>query len=74
VNPYTLLPAAWRPYAKTVVAVLGTVLSVLALSLPQVPAWVPITLNVLTALGVWGVANQTPAEEVAETGTVRPTG
>jgi hypothetical protein len=43
-----------------------------------VPAWVLITLNVLTALGVWGVANQTPdadpAEEVAETGTVRPTG
>jgi hypothetical protein len=56
---YSLLPPSWRPYAKTAVAAVGTVLSALALTLPAVPAWVPVATNVLTALGVWGVPNAT---------------
>ncbi|WP_454051458.1 DUF7439 family protein [Cellulomonas sp. Marseille-Q8402] len=55
---YALLPAAWRPYAKTVVAALGTVLSVLAVTLTAVPPWVAVATNLLTALGVWGVPNR----------------
>ncbi|QZN86600.1 hypothetical protein [Cellulomonas sp. C5510] len=60
---YALLPPSWRPYAKTVVAVVGTVLSVLAVGLPAVPPWVVVATNVLTALGVWGVPNTSPGTD-----------
>jgi hypothetical protein len=54
---FLLLPSAWRPYAKTVVASLGLILSALAVALPDVPEWVPVGVSLLTALGVYAQPN-----------------
>lgn len=56
---FALIPASWRPYAKTVVASIGLVLAALAVALPVVPDWVPVATAFLTALGVYGQPNDT---------------
>ena len=48
-----LLPAKVRPYAKTVLAALGTILTAVAVLVPEVPTWVTLVLSALTALGVY---------------------
>jgi hypothetical protein len=53
-----LMPAAWRPYAKAIVAVVGLILGALMLTLPVVPVWLPVVVNTGVLLGVWGVPNQ----------------
>ena len=55
---FALLPASWRPYAKAVVAALGTVLQVAAVTIPGVPAWVSIAVAFMTALGVLSQPNE----------------
>lgn len=47
-----LLPTAWRPYAKTLVAVLALVLGVIVLAVPELPNWLVLVVKVLTVLGV----------------------
>lgn len=54
---FALIPAAWRPYAKAVVASLGLVLSALAVALPETPEWLPVAVAFLTALGVYAQPN-----------------
>jgi len=51
-----LLPAGARPYAKAILAAVGIVVSVLSVTLTDVP-WLPIVVQVLTALGVFAVPN-----------------
>lgn len=54
-----LLPVAWRPYAKSVAAALGTIVSVLAVVMPaaDAPRWVAVVISAATALGVYAVPN-----------------
>lgn len=54
---FDLLPEKARPYAKSLVAALGLVLSAVAVAIPQAPEWVPVALAFLTALGVYQVPN-----------------
>jgi hypothetical protein len=58
-NILSLLPAKARPYAKTVIATLGTILATVSLSV-DLPDWVAVVLSVLTALGVYAQPNETP--------------
>lgn len=59
-----LLPKPWQPYAKSVVAALGTVVMVLVMVFPDnAPRWVSVVIAVATTLGVYGVPNK-PAEPV----------
>ncbi|WP_144722250.1 hypothetical protein [Cellulosimicrobium sp. TH-20] len=53
-----LLPAPWRPYAKTVVAALALILGALVVALPAVPDWLTIVTSFLGALGVYAVPNE----------------
>lgn len=53
-----LLPKAWQPYAKSVVASLGTIISLLVVVLPDAPKWLSIVVAAATALGVYGVPNK----------------
>ena len=56
-NPLlSLLPPAARPYAKSVIAALGLVLSVLAVVTPAA-SWLPVVIQIATVLGVYGVPN-----------------
>lgn len=59
-----LLPAAWRPYAKSVAAALGTLVSVLAVVMPaaDAPRWVAVVISAATALGVYAVPNTVKPE------------
>lgn len=56
-----LLPAKLRPYAKTVLAVLGTVVSALALTYGD-NVIVATAVQVLTVLGVYAQPNGTNGE------------
>jgi hypothetical protein len=58
-NILSLLPAKARPYAKTVIATLGTILATVSLSV-DLPDWVAVVLSVLTALGVYAQPNEVP--------------
>ena len=55
-----LLPVKAQPYAKAVLAVLGVIVSVLSVTLTDV-AWLPIVVQVLTALGVFAQPNRDDA-------------
>ena len=50
-----LLPAIWQPKAKAIVAALGTVLTVVVASVPELPKWASVVVAVLTALGIYAV-------------------
>ncbi|QTE30814.1 DUF7439 family protein [Pengzhenrongella sicca] len=56
-NLLALLPAAWRPYAKAVVAAVGTVLATISVVVPTVPSWVTAVVSALTTLGVFAQTN-----------------
>ena len=64
-----LLPAKVRPYAKAVLAALGTVLTAVALVVPNDPAWVTVVLSALTALGVYVQPNGASKASVVATVT-----
>ena len=67
-----LLPVAWQPYAKSILAFIGTLLTFVALVIPNVPTWVTLALSALTALGVYTQPNATlpnVVETVAPDGT-----
>lgn len=50
---FALIPAAWRPYAKAVVATLGLLLQTAVATIPGLPDWVAVAVAFLTALGVY---------------------
>jgi len=54
---FSLIPESWRPYAKTVVASIGLVLSAIVVAVPSAPDWAPVALAFLTALGVYAQPN-----------------
>ena len=54
---FSLIPESWRPYAKTVVASIGLILSAIVVAVPSVPDWAPVALAFLTALGVYAQPN-----------------
>ena len=54
---FALLPASWRPYAKAVVAALGSVLQVAAVTIPGAPDWLAVAVAFMTALGVLAQPN-----------------
>jgi len=49
----SLLPVAWQPKAKAIVAALGTILTVIVTVTPVLPDWAPAVLTALTTLGVY---------------------
>ncbi|MCL1872166.1 MAG: hypothetical protein FWF90_17390 [Promicromonosporaceae bacterium] len=51
------LPAAWRPHAKTLVALAGLVLGVVIVSVEHLPNWLVIVTKVLTVAGVHTTPN-----------------
>ena len=51
-----LLPAKWRPYAKSVLAALGAILTAVSLY-ADAPDWVAGAIGIGTALGVWAQPN-----------------
>jgi len=55
-----LLPVAWQPYAKSLLAALGAILVTLTVTLPSVPSWSTVGVAVLTALGVYAQPNVPP--------------
>lgn len=54
---FALLPEAWQPYAKSVVAAIGLILSAVAVAIPNAPDWVSVAIAFLTALGVYAQPN-----------------
>ena len=56
----SLLPVSVRPYAKSVVAIIGIVLTVLVENLDPTPQWLSVVISVLIALGVYATPNKDP--------------
>lgn len=53
----TLLPRSWQSKAKAIAAAIGTILVVLATSLPDIPEWLDIAIAIATTLGVYATPN-----------------
>ncbi|MGZ4519162.1 MAG: DUF7439 family protein [Mycobacteriaceae bacterium] len=60
----SLLPLSLQDKAKTVVALLGVVLGVLALVFANA-TWLPVVIQVATALGIYATPNLKPVTEPA---------
>ena len=65
----SIIPAPLRPYAKTVIGLLGAIVTTLLISLPQPPHWLGIVSSVLTAAGVYLFPNEPATQEPASDGT-----
>lgn len=62
-----MIPDAWKPYAKAIVAAVGAILAALVGVIPAdwsttAETWLRVAITVLTALGVYAVPN-TPQDE-----------
>lgn len=53
-----VLPASWRPYAKSIVGLAGLVATVVVFVTPTDQVWTTV-VSVLTFLGVYAVPNDT---------------
>ncbi|ANT41099.1 hypothetical protein BI024_gp29 [Streptomyces phage Nanodon] len=58
-----LLPVRWRPYATSVMALIGSVASVAAIYFADDPR-VVAGINVLTALGVYAQRDEIPSQDL----------
>ena len=52
-----ILPAAWQPYAKSIVAFLGAVVTWAVTAFPDLPSWVGTIPGLLTVVAVYLVPN-----------------
>lgn len=64
-----LLPAAWQPYAKAWISLLGVIASGIVVAWAAAPNWIGIVGAVLTTVGVYLTKNEAPQGRHAE-GTV----
>ena len=65
-----LLPAAWQPYAKAWLSLLGVIVAAIVTAWPEVPRWVTIVGAVLASVGVYLASNEAPQGGKHAAGTV----